>query len=149
MGIGSSNNIIGENPSLINILESSKKSICEINVNNQKKGTAFFCLIPFPDKYNLLPIIITNYGVIKDSIFKKKITFFLEDKNYEIELEYDRKVYLSEKYDITIIEIRKEDGLDINTFLEIDENIFKEDSNNNLYIKKIFFYYKILNIQNE
>ena len=135
MGIGSNNNNIGENPALINILEISKKS----NVNNQKKGIAFFCLIPFPDKYNLLPILITNYRVIKDSIFKKKITFLLEDKNYEIELEYDRKVYLSEKYDITIIEIRKEDGLDINTFLEIDENIFKEDSNNNLYIKKKIF----------
>ena len=115
----------------------------------KKKGIAFFCLIPFPYKYNLLPILITNYRVIKDSIFKKKITFFLEDKNYEIELEYDRKVYLSEKYDITIIEIRKEDGLDVNTFLKIDENIFKEDSNNELYYKKKFFYYKILNIQKE
>ena len=105
----------------------------------KKKGIAFFCLIPFPYKYNLLPILITNYRVIKDSIFKKKITFFLEDKNYEIELEYDRKVYLSEKYDITIIEIRKEDGLDINTFLEIDENIFKKIQIIIYIIKKNFF----------
>ena len=47
MGIGANNERV--NTALKVILEKSKKCICEINVNNIKMGTVFFCLIPFPE----------------------------------------------------------------------------------------------------
>ena len=94
----------------------------------------------FSRELNLLPVLITNYHVIKDSLFEKKINLMINDENIEIELESNRKVYLSEKYNITILEITKNDGLDINSFLELDEQIFKENSSNDIYEQYSIFF---------
>ena len=110
------------------ILEQSEKCICKIEINKGKYGTGFFCAIPFPNKYHLLPVLITNNHVLsEDDIIKgKQIKFTLNNDNYQFEIKIDgsRRTYTSIKYDITIIEIKDNDNLDINTFLEIDQHIF-------------------------
>ena len=60
----------------------------------------------------------------------KKIEFSLESDKifYQILIDENRKVYTNKEYDdITFIEIKKYDGLDISSFLEIDPNIFFYD----------------------
>ena len=43
-----------------------------------------------------------------------------------IKLDKSRKIFFDGKYKIAIIEIKKNDGFDINSFLEIDDQIFEE-----------------------
>ena len=113
----------------INILKTiivqSEKSICTIKCNNGGNGTGFFCIVPYPDKFHQLPVLMTNAHVIKKE--DNKIIFILNNKLYEIEKNDSRKVYINEEYDITIIEIKEKDNIDINLYLEIDDNIFKEN----------------------
>ena len=112
------------------IIEQTKKCICKIE-DNMKNGTGFFCLIPFPDKFHYLPVLISaNHVLEKDDVAKgKKIKFTINnDKIYkEINIDESRKIFTNENYDITIVEIKKNDNLDFNSFLEIDENIYKKD----------------------
>ena len=118
-----------ESPSISKIiLEKSEKCVCQLKSNSP--GTGFFCLIPFPDKSHLLPVLITCYHIFdKDCLLKRKIELVLNGKTIEIKLENDRKVYLNKKLDVTIIEIKTEDGFDINSFLETDDDlIFKENN---------------------
>ena len=46
------------------ILEQMKKCICKICLENGIKGTGIFSKINFPNKENLLPVLITNNHVI-------------------------------------------------------------------------------------
>ena len=50
---------------LIIILNQTKNCI-KIDINNSF-ATGFFCLIPFPDKFNLLPCLITNWHVLSEN----------------------------------------------------------------------------------
>ena len=110
----------------------SEKSICKIKINKGGTGTGFFCAIPFPDKFQRLPVLLTNNHVIKkdDLIINNKINFTIkdDDKNpFEILIDKDRKTYTSKKYDITIIEIKEDDKFDFISFLDIDEQIFNDN----------------------
>jgi len=108
------------------------KTLCKIIFN--KKGenqfdtaTGFLCKIPFPDTFNLKPVLITCNHVLKekDILPYKKIEFTMnDDKNTRtILIDELRRTYTSpeEEYDTTIIEIKDEDGLDFKSFLEIDD----------------------------
>ena len=58
------------------IIEQTKQSICKINCSNGGTGTGFFCLIPYPDKLNNLPVLITNCHVLEEKdISKGKILY--------------------------------------------------------------------------
>ena len=48
------------------------KSVCIIKNSSNVYGTGFFCLIPFPDKRNLLPVLITNNHIINEKDIKGK-----------------------------------------------------------------------------
>ena len=125
------------------ILEQMEKCVCKINCNDGGNGTGFFCKIPFPDTYHLLPILMTNNHVLnnKEIGLNKKINITLnnDQKNYQILLDDSRKAYTIEKpYDVTFIEIKKEDGLDIDKFLEIDNQIF-ENNPNEIYLQKTIY----------
>ena len=54
------------------IVKQMKKSICKILLG-KKKGTGFFCKIPFGN--NLLPVLITNNHIIDEIILKEKIIY--------------------------------------------------------------------------
>ena len=92
----------------------------------------FFCIIPFPDKLNKLPALITNNHVIsKNDILKdNKIKFTLNNDtlSFEIKIDNFRKVYTNERFDVTFIEIKKSGNLDINSFLDLDYQIFENNA---------------------
>ena len=48
------------------ILSQMENCICKIDQNG-KKGTGFFCKIPFPDNNNLLNVLITNYHILNQN----------------------------------------------------------------------------------
>ena len=106
------------------ITEQMEKNICKIKIGNEQ-GTGFFCLIPFPDNKNMLPVFITNNHIInKEFLYKKdniiSIDIEEEENTREINLN-ERMKYTNEEIDITIIEIKKEDN--IKNYLELDEKI--------------------------
>ena len=109
----------------------SANNILKIVNQKNEKGTGFFCLIPFPDKLHPLSTLITNNHVLdkNDIAIGKTIKLSSEKRDYQILIDNKRRCYTSEVYDITIIEIKIEDKIDINKFLEIDDDIF----NNNAY----------------
>ena len=124
------------------IIEQSKKSICKIKCKKGGYGTGFFCIIPFPDKFHQLPVLMTNNHVIdKEGIIKgNKIQFTINNDKINVEIIIDeiRRIYTNEKYDITIIEINENDKLDMNSFLEIDYQIYKDNLNDIYKDKSIY-----------
>ena len=124
------------------ITEQIEKSICKIKCNDGGNGTGFFCIIPFPDKFHPLPVLMTNNHIItEDDIMKKnKIKFTVNDDklSFEIIINYLRKVYTNKEYDVTIIEIKENDNIDMNSFLEIDDQIFKDNINDIYKGKSIY-----------
>ena len=119
-----------------------KNSICKIKLNNNDKGIGFFCFIPFPTNNNLLTILITTNHILnkKDISNGNTINISLDkDKNkYSILIDDSRKTYTNEKYDITFIEIKNNDGIDQNLFLHIDLGIY-ENNPDKQYNKKVIY----------
>ena len=121
------------------IIKQMETSICKIITSNDI-GTGFFCVIPFPDMNNLLPVLITNNHVLDSNLLKSgnEIEFTLNDDKFyhKIIIDENRKVYTNEKpFDVSIIEIKKSDNNRLLNFLEIDEEMFKTD-NYNIYKQK-------------
>ena len=125
------------------INEQMKISICKMYAN-QKVGTGFLCLIPFPDQRNHLSVLVTNKDLIKEEEFlkMKKIEFTLDNDREEktLYLTSKRKIFSSQKYNITFIEIFPGE-CEENQLIEIDNNfseadISKENKNgeNDIYI---------------
>ena len=104
------------------------KCTCKI-INGNGLGTGFFCNIPFPDDRNLFSVLITCHHVFdpenNSKMFTKTIQFFVGEKDDKKNLPLDnsRISYTDEDYDITIIEIKNGDGLDMNDFLYVDHII--------------------------
>ena len=109
------------------ILSQMKYAIGKIKYG-YKKGTGFFCYIPYNN--NKLPVLITNYNILNEEFItnNKEIKITLNDDNdiITIHLDDERNIYLNEIYDITIIEIKNNDN--INYFLDINDNLFIDNS---------------------
>ena len=117
------------------ILFQMKNSICKIYKCN---GTGFFCNIPY--KNGFFKALITNHHIIDEIYIKNNqiIKISMNDDNVEIDLEIkNRKIYLSKEYDTTIIEIKTSDNINVN-YLELDNNIFK--NNSEFYYEKSSLY---------
>ena len=52
-----------------------------------------------------------------------------DEQKYEIEMDRERKIYTSEIYDVTIIEMKEEDKIKNDSFFEFDDNIYNPDYN--------------------
>ena len=142
-------NKIGDNPDSLtaeqmrHALYQMEISICKIKKENNIFGTGFFCKIPFPNKLTLLPVLITCNHVlgINDITQGKKINFSLNDEKleYSIVIDKSRITYTNINYDVTIIEIRPEqDNIKIESFLDVDENIDKDNPNDTYKDKSIY-----------
>ena len=109
-----------------------KKSMCKIKFNDKEKWIGFLCFIPYPQKFNLFTVLITtNHVLNKEDISGKNIINISlnNDKSiYSLKFDDSRKVYTNEKYDITFIEILKDDGIDNFLFLDIDLEILEYKS---------------------
>ena len=116
-------------------LKEMGKCICKINGN--KIGTGFFCRINYLD-YSI-PVLITNNHVIDENFMelKNQLKVYINDESYIIGINKKNIIYSSEinKYDIIIIKLREGE---IKNFLEIDQNIFKFNSEN-LYLDEQIF----------
>ena len=123
------------------ITEQAKKSVCKIITKKGGTGTGFLCKIPFPDSFTLLPVFITCYHVLEEKDIIEgntiELNFNNEEKKVILTMDKSRKFYVNdEKYDITIIEIKHNDGIDMNNFLDVDDYLYKSDNLNNIYSDK-------------
>ena len=124
------------------ILKQMKICICDIKCHN-KHGTGFFCKIPFPNFFNLKPVLITNNHVLEEKDITKGniIQFTLDDDKIqkEILITNKRRTYTNVEFDITIIELYpKEDSIQPDSFLDIDPQIFCEEPNKEFRNKEIY-----------
>jgi len=107
------------------ILNQMTNCICKIKVNSNF-GTGFFCKIPYENKN--INVLMTNYHIIDDNYYQqnKEIYLFLNDEKELkiIKLNRSRKTYFNKDYDIAMIELLENDN--INNYLELDDNLFKD-----------------------
>ena len=117
-------------------------SLCRITNKKNKVGIGFFCAIPFPTFHDCLPVLITNnYVLEKDEISTgKKVNITLNSKQkIEILINNSRKIY--NKNEIIIIEINKNDGLDVNNFLNFT-NINNVDAYRKIYSPQNSYFFR-------
>ena len=131
------------------INESIRNSICRIKLKNGKEGLGFFCKIPFPDKNNLMSVLIIKNHLINKEILENKKTLVIKVDNLELDISLiDVINYSKERCELTIIEI-KEPNEKVIHYFEIDErlleNIIKEKDNNEIDLNQMLYtieYYK-------
>lgn len=126
-----------------NILFQMKNCICKIYKEDGTKGTGFFCNIPFPNEFNLLPVLVTNNHILEEKDIQKNkiIEFTINDDKEEKRIIIDSKrlIINCPELDITLIEI-KSDKDNIYNFLDVDENINKDkEIIEKLYRKKSIY----------
>jgi hypothetical protein len=114
--------VCGNEYSNINKARALNQVLCKIKINNSFKGNGFLCKIPFPDKFHLLPVLITNKILNKNDMKKCFEIIYLGKHEEEKKLVYydERKIFISQEYDIVFIEIFPHED-SVNTFLELDE----------------------------
>ena len=100
--------------------------VCKIESNKGGCGSGFFCNIPYDD-WNLLRVLVTNNHVLDEDDIKtgNKISFSINNSKIrkEILIDESRIKFTSKDYDVTFIEIKEEDGIKIDSFLDIDAQI--------------------------
>ena len=124
------------------ILFQMKNTICKIHKKNGIFGSGFFCKIKYNEN-ELLPILITNNHVLNENDIKDNNIIFItindEEESKRIKMDNSRKKFTSQQLDITIIEIKPNED-NINKFLEIDKNIYKDQYIiENTFIKKSIY----------
>ena len=105
-----------------------KKYICELYIDNEKKGIGFLCYIPLKEKSRLFPTLISNCLFTNTKNKNIKIHIFSDNKTRIIEISNDRYIYTSSKYGTSIFEIKPKIDK-IKYFLQLDDNIYKDNSN--------------------
>ena len=105
--------------SSIEIISGQMDSICKFYIYDSKRreGRGFFCRIPYNKKI-LLVLITNNHIINKKYIYEKgRIELNINAHLFYIKLDYDeRRIYSSEKYDVTIIEIKECDGIHLHHY---------------------------------
>ena len=132
------------------IINQLKNYICKIRIGN-KESIGTFCKIPF-DRNNVQSVLITDNNLLNKEILNKKdekivIDIKGEKINQEINLS-NRRIYTSEEFEITIIEVKEEDK--IKNYIELDNNIIDDDIMNDEKTKSEFYaYHPIYMIKSE
>ena len=105
-------------------------------------GTGFFCII-YLDNNKPMPVLFTCYHVLNEDYIEKNqflyFNFLYNGNNTKgsIDLKIKRIFYLDEDLDVTIIEIKEEDNMDIYSFFEMDNSIILNNPNilhHNVYL---------------
>ena len=120
------------------ILEQMKNCICLVKNSKEVFSTGFFCSIPYKNK-KLQVLITVSFVIDKEEIKKDSLTVSLNNGKEKkiIKLNDGRKIYINEKFYTTIIEIKPEIDK-INSFLDLEDNIFQKENsyfeNQNIYV---------------
>ena len=119
------------------IINQMENCICKFS-NGIEQGTGFFCKIQIPNDENELGVFITNNHVINEEMLNKKgqkIKLNIRGEKHLKILNLDERLkYTNETYDITIIEIKEKDQIQINNYLNLDDDIINDitdDTNRN------------------
>ena len=121
-------------------------SICKFKKPNNIFGTGFICKIKNKNNLYEIPVLITCNHVLNenDLTIGNEINLVFNNTKYiKLKINKIRKIYTNSRYDITIIELKKNDNFNENEMLEIDENIFQVDYN--YYIKRQIYIIHIPN----
>jgi len=109
------------------ILKQMMNCIYKIQIKGTN-ATGFFC--KFSHKKQAIKVLMTNNHVLNENDLKEnqKLDLSLnnEKKTITIDLSIERKSYFSKDYDITLIELKDEDK--IKDYLELDDNLFQDNS---------------------
>ena len=128
---------------MITGIKQMQNSILKIKNADGGIGTGFYCLIE-PNNWNSFPlrVVMTNNHVLDENSIKigDKIIYSLNNNkiNKQIIIDESRITYTSKKYDITIIEIKEKDGINKDSFLEIDNQIFNNNPNEYFRDKPVY-----------
>ena len=72
---------------------------------------------------------MTNYHILDENYYNQndELYLFINDENdvKTINLKIKRKTYFNKKYDLALIELKEYDN--INNYLELDNNLFKNE----------------------
>ncbi len=122
------------------LIKQMDRCICNIKCNNNK-GTGFFTKIPFPNKKNLMPVFVTNNHVLGEDFLNKpgeRLTIYIKEENRNRLLDLNNRIkYTNKEFDITFIEI-KPDIDQITHFLELDDNILNDGTNEGYISETIY-----------
>ena len=121
MGITGNKEKEGERRKLIN--SGFEKTLVSIE-NKSIKGLGILCKLTSSETNSFLPVLITTTELIGNNELTntKLIKFTLDNTLYEIKINEDRKTYINEdKYNIVIIEIKPDDNLNTNSFMDIEK----------------------------
>ena len=117
------------------ILHQMKHCVCKIKIGKMS-ATGFFCKVPIIN----MNFLMTNYHVINEDFMKanKEIQILLNDEKEALvlDLTIKREKYFSKEYDIILIELKENDG--IKEYLELDDNILKDNEKVNYEEKSIY-----------
>ena len=120
--------IIGaKEPEPLEASEHKDKGSCICKISAKSIGTGFFCKMKYENE--LVPVLITNYHVIDDKFIESKnsLKVYINEKSKFININKNKIIYLSSNNEYDLIVIRLQDG-EIEHYLKIDENIFKQNS---------------------
>ena len=117
--------------------EFKSKENCICKIIGKNAGTGFFSKIEYEGV--LIPVLITNYHVIDDNYMEQneKLKYYINDESYVIDINKDSKIYSSSNYEYDIMIIRLKEG-QAKAYLKIDNNIFKDNSENNYCYEDIY-----------
>ena len=112
---------------MVQFIEKAQLCICEIrNEKENKKGSGFFCKIPYTrDDNTLLNVLLTCEHVLgKNLIFSdENIQITLNNNKKYLSLKQKRKKWSSHTMDFSFIEILENDGIE--DYYRIDDEISK------------------------
>ena len=111
-------------PEFLDESEHKDKGRCIFKIVGKVIGTGFFCKMIYQNE--LVPVLITNYHVIDDKFVQSNnsLKVYINEKLKFININENKIIYSSPINEYDLIMIRLQDG-DIDHYLEIDENIFK------------------------
>ena len=117
------------------IMNQLNEIICKIITKNLNYKTGIFHNFPFPDIFHMLPVLIIESNLLDELKDKNKIELSLNNNKqiYPIFLNDSRKIVKTD-FGLTMIEIKKDDGLNIDSFLSNTKYVSPCD-------KKIYFLY--------
>ena len=121
-----------------------EKSICKIETE-RCHCEGFLCLIEDSDKNLSIPTLFASGHVLNKSVFGKEIKLIFYDKEKTIKLDESRILFYDEK-NLIIIKM-KENEFDIEDYLRIDENIYKENEFYKLYMGKKIYHISFNNMK--